>query len=117
MSRILAAMLAGLVLSSPAVAAANSATLLAINGGFLLGNADRCGVSGERIARAGHVIDRMIYAASGDSRDAHAAELRFAAMFLAMADQGRDGRLPRFCRTVRAQFERLERHHRRAGLE
>jgi hypothetical protein len=117
MSRILAAALAGLLLIGVASAANAGVSLLAVGGGFLLGNADRCGVPAERVARAGRVIDRFIRAAARDAGEAHRAELRFAAVFAAAASPRDDGQaLIPPCRTVRAQFERLERHHRLAGL-
>ena len=119
MLRILAAALAGLFLLTGAASAANAGvTSLAVAGGFLLGNADRCGVPAERVARAGRVIDRFIRAAARDAGQARSAELRFAAVFFATAYPQADGQaLIPPCRTVRAQFERLERHHRLAGLD
>ena len=50
-----------LLLSSISVAEAADPTLLAETGAFLLGNAYRCGVSTERVTRAGNVIRGMIY--------------------------------------------------------
>lgn len=118
MSRFLAAALAGLLLSGVASASTDGATSLAVGGGFLLGNADRCGVSGERVARAGRIIDRMIRAAAGDAGETRDAEQRFAAVFIAAAypHPGGNALVPS-CRVVRAQFDRLERHHRQAGLD
>ncbi|HEV2302743.1 MAG TPA: hypothetical protein VGR91_14345 [Stellaceae bacterium] len=118
MSRFLAAALAGFFLSGVASASTGGATSLAVGGGFLLGNADRCGVSGERVARAGRIIDRLIRAAAGDAGEARSAERRFAAVFLATAHPAAGGHaLIPSCRVVRAQFDRLERHHRQAGLD
>src|SRR5689334_2801401 len=48
------------------VAQAADPTLLAETGGFLLGNAHRCGVSVERVERSGKVIHNVIIAAAED---------------------------------------------------
>src|SRR6202035_5389545 len=67
------------------VAEAANPTLLAETGGFLLGNAHRCGVAVERVERAGNVIHGFIVAAARDSSEAAAADSRFAEIFLASA--------------------------------
>src|SRR3982074_2420444 len=67
------------------VAAAGNPTLLAETGGFLLGNAHRCGVAVKRVERAGNVIHDFIVAAARDSSEAAAADSRFAEIFLASA--------------------------------
>ena len=51
---------------------------LAETAGFLLGNAHRCGVPTDRVARAGTVIHRSIVAVSCDPTDEAAANSRFA---------------------------------------
>ncbi|HKM69794.1 MAG TPA: hypothetical protein VJX94_06945 [Stellaceae bacterium] len=99
------------------VAEAADSTRLAETGGFLLGNAHRCGVLTERVERAGKVIHDLIVAASDDSSEEAAADLRFAQIFVASAFpyQGGDALIPP-CEVVIAQFERLERHHQQAGM-
>jgi hypothetical protein len=92
-------------------------TQLAETGGFLLGNAHRCGVPTDRVERAEKVIQGMIGAASRDPDEETAAASRFAQIFLASAlpDQGGDALIPP-CKMVIAQFERLERHHQQIGV-
>ena len=90
---------------------------LAETGGFLLGNAHRCGVPTERVEHAGAVIHDLIVAASYDSTEEAAADSRFAEMFSASAFSDQTGgELIPPCRVVIAQFERLERHHQQAGM-
>jgi hypothetical protein len=97
------------------VAEAANPTLLAETGGFLLGNAHRCGVAVERVERAGNVIHDFIVAAARDSSEAAAADSRFAEIFLAsdLPDQDPDA-FPS-CTVVIEQFDRLERHHEQVG--
>ena len=63
------------------VADAANPTMLAETGGFLLGNAHRCGVAVERVERAGNVIHDFIVAAAKDPNEASAADARFAEIF------------------------------------
>src|SRR5882757_10565502 len=98
------------------VAEAANPTLLAETGGFLLGNAHRCGVGVERVERAGNVIHDFIVAAAKDSSEAAAADSRFAEIFLASALPNQDPDAFPSCTVVIEQFDRLERHHeQRAG--
>ena len=105
-----------LLLSSISVAEAADPTLLAETGAFLLGNAYRCGVSTERVMRAGNVIRGMIASLSKDAGEKEAAGARFSDMFRLSAypASDRDVLIPP-CSAVVTQFERLERHHREAG--
>jgi hypothetical protein len=57
------------LLSHVGVAGATNSTLLAEKSAFLLGNAQRCGIANERLARAGAVIHDIIVAASSDAND------------------------------------------------
>jgi hypothetical protein len=88
---------------------------LAETGGFLLGNARRCGVPVERVESAGKVIHDFIAAAAKDASEAAAADSRFSEIFIASAlpDQTRrpDPDAFRSCTVVIQQFDRLERHH------
>jgi hypothetical protein len=91
---------------------------LAATGGFLLGNAHRCGVSPARVARAANVIHDMIVAAADDDAvEITDAEERYVEVFLASAfpDTEQNALVPS-CGVVIAQFNRLERYHRQAGL-
>ena len=106
-----------LLLLGISVAEAAETTRLAETGGFLLGNAHRCGVPPERVGHAGRVIHDLIVAASYDSTEVGAADSRFAEVFLASAFPDRDGdTLIPPCEVVITQFERLERHHQQAGM-
>jgi hypothetical protein len=108
---------ASLLLLGAGVAEAAGSTQLAETGGFLLGNAHRCGVLTERVERAGKIIHDLIVAASFDSTEEAAADSRFAEIFLANAfpDQNGDALIPP-CKAVIAQFGRLEQHHQQAGM-
>ena len=100
------------------IAEAADSTRLAETGGFLLGNAHRCGVPTDRVEHAGQVIHDLIVAASYDPTEEAAADSRFAQIFMASAfpDQDGDALIPP-CKVVIAQFDRLERHHQQAGFD
>ena len=117
MRPILAVTTAVLLLLGAGVAEAADSTGLAETGGFLLGNAHRCGVQTERVAQDGKVIHDLIVAASYDLTEEAAADSRFAQIFMASAfpDQDGDALIPP-CKVVIAQFERLEQHHQQAGM-
>jgi hypothetical protein len=106
-----------LLLLGTGVAKAADSVQLAETAGFLLGNAHRCGVPTDRVEHAGKVIQRLIVAASYDPTEESAANSRFAETFEAAAfpHRERDALIPP-CEVVIAQFERLERHHRQAGM-
>ena len=92
------------------VADAANPTMLAETGGFLLGNAHRCGVAVERVERAGNVIHDFIVAAAKDSSEAAAADSRFADIFLASALPNQDPDAFPSCTVVIERFDRLEQH-------
>jgi hypothetical protein len=99
------------------VAAATDPMLLAVNGGFLLGNAYRCGVSTDRVKRAGEIIQDFIVAAAYSSKEEAAADAQFADSFVAGAFPSEDpNALIPSCEVVVTQFDRVERHHQQAGL-
>jgi hypothetical protein len=98
-----------LLLLGMGVADAADPTQLAETGGFLLGNARRCGVPVERVESAGKVD--FIAAAAKDSNEAAAADSRFSEIFLATALPNRDPDAFPSCTVVIQQFDRLERHH------
>ena len=93
------------------VADAADPTQLAETGGFLLGNARRCGVPIERVEGAGKVIHDFIAAAANDRSEAAAADSRFSEIFVATALPNQDPDAFPSCTVVIQQFERLERHH------
>jgi len=100
---------------SVGLAEAADPTLLAETGGFLLGNAHRCGVSMERVERSEKVIHDFIIAAAKDLSEAKVADSRFSEIFLASALPNQDPDAFPSCTVVIQQFDRLERHHERAG--
>jgi len=104
-----------LSLMGTGVAEAADPMLLAETGGFLLGNAHRCGVPIERIERAGKVIHGFIEIAAADPSEAAAADRRFAEIFLTSTLPDPDPQAFASCTVVIQQFERLERHHEQAG--
>jgi hypothetical protein len=106
-----------LLLSASGMAAAANSTRIAETGAYLLGNAHRCGVADDRVIRAGKVIRELIAAAADDDSERKAAKTRFAEIFRASARVDGDGSsLNPPCKTVVAQFERLEHFHQRAGV-
>ena len=96
------------------MAKAADPTLLAETGGFLLGNASRCGVPIERVEHAGKAIHDFITVAAKDPNEAVAADRRFAEIFLVNALPEPNPRAFPSCEVVRQQLERLERHHEEA---
>src|SRR5208282_4140625 len=107
-----------LLLLGAGVAKAADSTQLAETGGFLLGNAHRCGVPTDRVEHAGKVIHDLIVAASYDPTEEAAADSRFAQIFeaSAFADQEGNALIPP-CKILIEQFKRLERHHQQIGSD
>jgi hypothetical protein len=115
MRSALAVTTALLLLPAIGMAEAADSALFAETGGFLLGNAHRCGVPTERVEHVGKVIHNLIVAAAHDPSEAAAADSRFAEIFLASAVPGPDWNALRApCTVVITQFDRLERHYREA---
>ena len=104
-----------LSLTGIGVAEAADPMLLAETGGFLLGNAHRCGVPIERVEGAGKLIHGFIEIAADDPSEAAAADRRFAEIFLASTLPERNPHAFASCTVVIQQFERLERHHEQVG--
>jgi len=105
-----------LLLVSINVAEAADPTLLAETAAYLLGNAYRCGVADERVDHAGTVIRDLIVVAARDTAELATAKARFIEIFSAAANPSQDQQGFPSCEVVISQFERLERHHRQAGL-
>lgn len=99
---------AALLVASPSITDADH---IAANGGFLVGNAHRCGVGDARVTRAGQLIRTLISAASGDDKIEEEATARFSAFFLvsAVADP-KDDKLIASCKRITAELRRLESH-------
>jgi len=100
---------AALLVASPSL---TDADRIAANGGFLLGNAHRCGIEDSRVTRAGEVVRTLISAASSDDKAEEAATARFSAFFLlsAVADPKVD-KLVASCKRITAELRQLESHH------
>src|SRR5690348_1426993 len=77
-----ASTVAALLVASPS---STDADRLAANGGFLLGNAQRCGIAAERVERAGRLIRALVLAAARDAHEEDDAKGRLAAFFLVSA--------------------------------
>ena|SRR5688572_33231583 len=90
MSLLAATTVAALLVASPS---SSDADRLAANGGFLLGNAYRCGIAAERVERAGFLIRELVLAAARDEDEEKDAKGRLAAFFLvsSVPDGGSDG--------------------------
>src|SRR5260370_11326724 len=108
MSVLGAATVAAMLIASPS---ANDAARLAADGGFLLGNAHRCGIQNERIVRTGQLIRDLIIASAADAQEQDEATARFARFFIvsAFVDPAGD-KLVASCRIVSSEFKRLEQH-------
>jgi hypothetical protein len=91
--------------------ASTDAARIATNGGFLLGNAHRCGVATDRVVKAGQLIRQLIEAAAKDDKEKEDATDQFATFFLltALPDQS-DAKLTASCNTVTTEFQKFERH-------
>src|SRR3954464_2784590 len=100
--------IAALLVASPSL---TDADRIAANGGFLLGNAHRCGIEDSLVTRAGELVRTLISAASPDDKAEEAATGRFSAFFLlsAVADPKID-KLVASCKRITAELRRLESH-------
>jgi hypothetical protein len=108
MSVLGAASVAALLIASPS---ATDAARVAADGGFLLGNAHRCGIQNERIVRAGQLIRDLIIASAEDAQEQDEATARFARFFIVSAFVDPAGGQPiASCEIVSNEFERLEQH-------
>ncbi len=99
---------AALLVASPNI---TDADRIAANGGFLLGHAQRCGITDNRVTRAGQLIRTLISAAAPDDKAEEDATARFSAFFLvsAVADPKSD-KLVASCKRITAELRRLESH-------
>lgn len=100
--------LSALLIASPSTTTADR---IAADGGFLLGNAHRCGVATDRVVRAGQLVQDLIAAAAGDKEQRAHAVTRFAKFFLVSAfpDQTKETPIAS-CKIVGREFARLEQH-------
>ena len=105
---VAATTVAALLIASPS---ASDADRIAANGGFLVGNAHRCGMEPDRVVRAGQLVRELITAATGDSKEEETATMRFAQFFLVSAfpDQQKE-KLVASCKVVAGELGKLEQH-------
>ena len=111
MSVLAATAAAWLLVASPGGNSDGVADRLAATGGFLVGNAHRCGIATDRVVRAGQTIRQLIAAAARDSDEQDAAIERFAKFFMATAapEKG-DDNLVASCDIVTSEFQKFEKH-------
>ena len=100
--------IAALLVASPSITAADR---IAANGGFLLGNAHRCGIDEKRVAHAGKLIRTLISAAAPDDKAEEGAIARFSTFFFvsAAADPKTD-KLVASCKRITAELRQMESH-------
>jgi hypothetical protein len=111
MSVLAATAAAMLLVASPGSISGTDAGRLAATGGFLLGNAHRCGIPTDRVVRTGQLIRELIAAAARDTDEQETATERFAKVFMATAaPDAADGKLAASCDIVSSEFEKLEGH-------
>ena len=107
MSLAAAASVAALLIASPST---TDAARVAADGGFLLGNAHRCGIQNDRIVSAGQLIRDLILAVAGDPQEQDEATARFARFFIVSAFVDSRDKLVASCPIVASEFEQLEQH-------
>jgi hypothetical protein len=99
---------AALLVASPSTSEADR---IAANGGFLLGNAHRCGIDNDRVTRAGQLVRTLITAASRDDKTEEEATARFSAFFMVSAVvDPKTEKLVASCKRITAELRRLEDH-------
>ncbi len=99
---------AALLVASPSI---TDADRIAANGGFLLGNAHRCGMGENRVTQAGQLIRTLISAVAPDDKAEEDATARFSAFFLVSTEADpKSGKLVASCKRITAQLRRLESH-------
>ena len=117
MSMLAATAAAMLLVASPGANSGSDASRLAATGGFLLGNAHRCGIGTDRVVKAGQLIHNLIAAAARDGQEQDEATERFAKFFMATAVPDKsDGKLVASCEVVSSEFKKLEGHRVAADL-
>jgi len=108
MSALASATVAALLIASPST---TDAARVAADGGFLLGNAHRCGIQNDRIVHAGQLIRDLILAAAADAQEQDEATARFARFFIVSAFVESTGKqLVASCRIGSSECEQLEQH-------
>src|SRR5918997_4854090 len=99
---------AALLVASPSI---TDADRIAAKGGFLLGNAQRCGIDDNRVTQAGQVIRTLISAAAPDDKAEEDATARFSTFFMVSAvHDPKSTELVASCKRITAELRRLESH-------
>lgn len=98
---------AALLIASPSM---TDADRIAADGGFLLGNAHRCGIATDQVVEAGRRIRGLIAAATDDGSDETRATKRFAEFFLVSALADPTTGPVASCKVVAGELARFERH-------
>ncbi len=99
---------AALLIANPS---ASDVDRIAANGGFLVGNAHRCGIAEARVVRAGQVVHDLIVAAAQDSKAQEDATMRFAEFFVVSAFPDPADKQPiASCKVVASELTQLEQH-------
>ena len=99
---------AALLVASPSI---TDADRIAAKGGFLLGNAHRCGIDDNRMTHAGQLIRTLISAAAPDDKAEEDATARFSAFFMVSAvPDPKSNELVASCKRITAELRRLESH-------
>jgi hypothetical protein len=108
MSLLAATTVAALLIANPSTTELDR---IAADGGFLIGNAHRCGIEQQRVVNAGQVVRDLIVAAASDSKEQEDATGRFAAFFLVSAfpDEKKE-KLVASCKLVAKEFADFEQH-------
>ena len=105
---------AALLVASPSI---TDADRIAANGGFLLGNAQRCRIDDSRITRAGQLIRTLISVTAPDDKAEEGATARFSAFFLVSSVANpKSDKLVASCKRITAQLRRLESQSHRVDL-
>jgi hypothetical protein len=112
MSVLAATTVAALLIASPGPADSTADVAgLAAKGGFLLGNAQRCGIASDRVTRTGQLIRDLIAAEAADAQEQDEATKLFARFFIVHALTDSTAKKPvASCALVTSEFEELERH-------
>lgn len=92
-------------------AQAGEASDLASRGGFLLGNAYRCGIKAEKLQSSAQLIHDLSAALAGDDGETTEADKTFAERFVVSAVGGSLGSLLPSCASIKRELAQLEHHN------